>query len=255
MTYTLSTTVDVWWYSYGAASWAKVTEDFTATFPSFSYGETIAFTSNFAATNSGPPDGTHIYGGLYQLSWHWRNTSDVQVALGGTSGQALGAHSVDWGSLASVKELGLSVAPLNHPDPEAAVYHWVAQNWDPPPEIGLPDEITPATVVLRPQRGIAGVISHPFRLDGGGGVTTIEQSGSICAAQTTGHVLAVRQGERPLAGPYGLPDPVGGIDDALLLATLADCEPEVSVLRLRLDLDASGAATADLSVTWAALED
>lgn len=99
------------------------------------------------------------------------------------------------------------------------------------------------------------LISYPFRIDPAGSVVTIAQGSARQAAQVAGHVLACRQGERPLAPTYGLPDPAGsGIDEGMAIAVLDDCEPDIQVDAIRASQTTAGLIELDLDVSWAAVD-
>lgn len=96
------------------------------------------------------------------------------------------------------------------------------------------------------------MISHPFRLDSAGSVVTVEDGSDRQAAELAGVVVATTAGERGLAPEYGLAYPPGsGVSAGTIAATVARCEPDLTVTSSTVSSTTSGDAVASLSVTWA----
>lgn len=94
-------------------------------------------------------------------------------------------------------------------------------------------------------------LAHPFRVDPSGSVVTVEQGSARHAAETAGHVLACIVGERALAPLWGLVDPSGGrVDPDEVAATLAFCEPGLTLTRCDITTAPDGGVTAGVDVQW-----
>lgn len=95
------------------------------------------------------------------------------------------------------------------------------------------------------------MISHPMRLDSAGGVVTVGDHSLAAAAETALHVIACARGERPLAPPYGLTDPVSdGVSAPTIQAALELCEPEISVRTVRATDAGAGRIQVQVDVEW-----
>lgn len=96
------------------------------------------------------------------------------------------------------------------------------------------------------------VFAHPLRLDGSGGIATVEQGSLAEAAQSALAVAATPLGERPLAPQFGLPDPVGaGVDADTLTAAIGISEPDLLVTEVFITgPDVNGLQTVTVQVAW-----
>ncbi len=100
------------------------------------------------------------------------------------------------------------------------------------------------------------VLAHPFRLDGSGGVATVEQWSQAQAGQLVQGILSTIVGERPLAPAFGVDDPAGrGLGEDEIVAAVDLCEPDIEVLGVEVDGPASGVQTVEVAVAWRDDED
>ena len=75
------------------------------------------------------------------------------------------------------------------------------------------------------------LLSHPFRLRPNGHVATVEQGTDEANAEQLALLILTRQGERDLAGGFGISDPAfsGGFDPAEIVAGIAAFGPDITI--------------------------
>lgn len=77
---------------------------------------------------------------------------------------------------------------------------------------------------------VSRIISHPFRLDAGGNVATVEQDTDTADAEQIAVLAMTRAGERPMVPGFGLTDPAfSGLNPGELVAGVKAWGPPVVI--------------------------
>lgn len=96
---------------------------------------------------------------------------------------------------------------------------------------------------------MARVFAHPFRLDGSGNVSTVEQGSLLHAGQLAQAVVSTVTGERDLAPDFGIADPSGvGVSAEGIYAAMSICEPDVTVTDV--EITGGNEQNVTVSVAW-----
>lgn len=95
------------------------------------------------------------------------------------------------------------------------------------------------------------VLAHPFRIDTGGSVGTVEDWTAAEMLQIVTAIVSTSIGERPLAPMFGLVDPVGRtVTDDEVSAAVSLCEPDIRVVAVSAPQPSQGRQPVQVTAVW-----